>query len=326
MYGSNSMVKKGRASKTASPKHWPKENSLADECVIPERVPSRELGRIKVRPAPEHEVRHVREYMESQARDERVTHLEKVATERVFSRKHDVWDVHTNRRPWWVITEPTNLYSQKAFPSLDYVLSFHVGLMARVAARSQNDSSASAPEFERFIAPWRRWEQATEAIDKAEEAEDFQAIGMRCRECLLEFTQAAADLSMLQPGQEAPKRGDFINWSDVIARAIAKGSSAEQVRDYLRTAAKAAWQFVSWLTHAKNAVRADAQIGLDITQHVLPTFGAALLRHEHGTPDRCPNCSSYQVSLDFRSDLSPDRPYVPLCGRCGWSGPPEPGD
>jgi hypothetical protein len=34
-----------------------------------------------------------------------------------------------------VVTSPTNLYSQALMPSLDYTLSFHIGLMARVAAQ-----------------------------------------------------------------------------------------------------------------------------------------------------------------------------------------------
>jgi len=319
------MVKKGPGPKNANRRSRPKRNSRrTDDCVIPGPVPSRELGRVKLRPDPEYEVRHIREYMEWQARDERVIHLEKVGSERVFSRKHDIWDVHTNRRRWWVITDPTNLYSQKAFPSMDYVLSFHVGLMARMTSMSKKEPPATAAKFMRFMAPWRRWEQATDAIDEAEEAEDFQAIGMRCRECLLEFTKVAADPSMLQPGEEAPKRGDFIHWSEAIARTIAKGSSAAQVRDYLRTSAKAAWEFVNWLTHAKNAVRADGEMAIAMTGHVVSIFGEALIRQEHGTPDRCPSCSSYQVKLDFRSDLSPDKPYVPLCARCGWCGPPEP--
>jgi len=149
--------------------------------------------------------------MEWQAKDERVIHLEKVASERVFDRKHDVWDVHTNRRRWWVITEPTNLYSQEHFPSLDYILSFHIGLMARVAAQEQKEPKANNAERDRLLVPWRRWEQATEALDKAEEAEDFQAVGMRCRECLIELAQGSADLTMLQPGEESPKRGDFVH-------------------------------------------------------------------------------------------------------------------
>jgi hypothetical protein len=261
--------------------------------------------------------------MEWQAPDERVTHLEKVASERVFDRKHDVWDVHTNRGRWWVITSPTNLYSQKAFPSLDYVLSFHVGLMARVAAHSQKDGPASTAELERLLTPWRRWQQAAEALDRAEEAEDFQAIGMRCRECLIELAQSIADVSMLQLGQEAPKRADFVHWSEIIAMAIAHGSSAEEIRGYMRMVAKSTWQLVNWLTHAKNAVRADAHIALDAAAHVLTIYGTVVLRHEHGAPDRCPSCSSYQVTLDFRPDRSPERPYVPLCGRCGWVGPAE---
>src|ERR1700732_2735170 len=95
-----------------TPKRQAKKTSKAD-CVIPGPVPSAVLPRLKVRPEVEHEERHVREYMESQAPDERVIHLEKVASERVFDRKHDVWDVHTNSGRWWVITGPTNLYSQE---------------------------------------------------------------------------------------------------------------------------------------------------------------------------------------------------------------------
>jgi len=257
--------------------------------------------------------------MRWQARKERVIHLEKVATERVFDRRHDVWDVHTNRRRWWVITDPTNLYSQEHFPSLDYILSFHVGLMARMASSQAKEPSADSAEQERLLAPWRRWEQAAESLDSAEEAEDFQAIGMRCRECLIELVQAAARPEMVPPGDEPPKRADFVNWIEVIVKTIARGSSAEEVRGYLRTLAKGVWQFVNWLTHAKNAVRADAKIALDSTAHMLSTLGSALVRHEGGLPERCPNCSSYQVSVDFRPDLRPDKPNFAVCGRCGWA-------
>ena len=312
--------------KAKRPTRSKRRPSLEGECTIPGRVPARALGRLKVRPDPEHEERHVCEYMAGQAPDERVVHLEKVATERVFDRKHDVWDVHTNRGRWWVVTAPTNLYSQKAFPSLDYILSFHVGLAARVAASAQKETPAGSAERERLLTPWRRWEQAAEALDSAEEAEDFQAIGMRCRGCLIELAQGAADISMLHPGEEAPKRSDFVRWSEIIARTIAHGSSAEEIRGFLRTLAKANWQLVNWLTHAKNAVRADAHIALEGTAHTITTFGTVLLRHDHGAPERCPNCSSYQVTVDFRPDVSAEAPYVSLCARCGWSSPPTASD
>jgi hypothetical protein len=294
-----------------------------DDCTIPGPVPSVALPRLKVRPDAEHEQRHVREYLEWQAPDEKVIHLEKVASERIFGGKFDVWDVHTDRQRWWVVTNPTNLYSQEHFPSLDYILSFHVGLMARVAAQKEKETGAGHAERERLLAPWRRWEQAAQLIDVAEEAEDFQAIGMRCRECLVELAQGAADLGMVQPGQEAPKRADFVHWMEIIAGAIAHGSSSEEVRGYIKTSAKVTWQFVNWLTHAKNAIRADSQIALDGTAHVLTVVGTALIRHEQGAPERCPECSSYQVVVDSRPDLSSDEPYVSLCARCGWSSAPR---
>ena len=48
----------------------------------------------------------------------RVRHLDKIKTEVVFGRKHVVWDIHATDGRWWVITNPTNLYSQAEFPSL----------------------------------------------------------------------------------------------------------------------------------------------------------------------------------------------------------------
>lgn len=81
---------------------------------------------------------------------------------------------------------------------------------------------------------------------------------------------------------------------------------------------------MNWLTHAKNAVRADAEIAIDATGHTLAIFGITLIRHEHGAPARCPSCSSYQVAVDFRPDIAPDAPYVSHCARCGWVSLAEP--
>jgi hypothetical protein len=43
----------------------------------------------------------------------------------------------------------------------------------------------------------------------SEEAEDFQAVGMRCRESLITLGHAAQDLIQLSDGQARPKRSDF---------------------------------------------------------------------------------------------------------------------
>jgi len=91
---------------------------------------------------------------------------------------------------------------------------------------------------------------------------------------------------MVPVGQDRPKMADFIHWSELIANSIAQGSSAEEIRSYLKTISKAAWQLVNWLTHATNATRFDGNMAIEATEYVLMAFGAALLRHKNGIPDR----------------------------------------
>jgi hypothetical protein len=142
-------------------------------------------------------------------------------SEHVVGRDHDCWDVHTNKDRYWVITSPTNLYSQHYFPSLDFTLSFHIGVMARVIALQRG--APNPAHKSRFTPVWRRWEQAAESYDEAEEAEDFQAVGMKCRETLIQFVRSLAKPEMVPGAKEAPKRADVVGWSSLIANNIAPG-------------------------------------------------------------------------------------------------------
>src|SRR5579862_8629627 len=47
--------------------------------------------------------RAIQDYVESQARAEKVQHAEKVKSEHLFGRDYDCWDVHTQRDRYWVI-------------------------------------------------------------------------------------------------------------------------------------------------------------------------------------------------------------------------------
>jgi hypothetical protein len=52
------------------------------------------LARFHLMESPEHERDAIESYMEWQAPDEKIIHLEKVTSERVMGRDRDVWDVH----------------------------------------------------------------------------------------------------------------------------------------------------------------------------------------------------------------------------------------
>jgi predicted RNA-binding Zn-ribbon protein involved in translation (DUF1610 family) len=261
--------------------------------------------------------RAVSDYVETQARGEKVLHAEKVKSEHILGRDYVCWDVHTKKDRYWVITSPSNLYSQRYFPSLDFTLSFHVGVTARIVARSRGapDDAQKA----RLTPAWRRWEQAAETLDMAEEAEDFQAVGVKCRECLIQFARSLAKLEMVPPGEDAPQRSNFISWSELIANAVAGGGSAERIRGHLKAIAKSAWELTGWLTHANGGTRQDAVFVLDATHAVLAAFGRAIVRHESGSPERCPNCGSYNLDVGFNPELP--QPYVSECEECGWQSP-----
>src|SRR2546425_3156297 len=161
---------------------------------------------------------HILGYMADQASHETVEFAQKVYSEQVHAVRHDIWDVHTNRARWWVITNPTNLYSQDQFPNMDLALTFHVGLCLRIP-RSERQLLIELP-VEPLAACWRTVEEASEALIHAEEMEDFQAIGMRCRESLITLCHVAQDLIQLPDAQARPKRSDVRAWSEIIANAI----------------------------------------------------------------------------------------------------------
>lgn len=161
------------------------------ECVIPSTPPEKTIRTIDFS-ATLQDSTAVRQYVQSETHGEKVEHVELVRTERVLGTKYDCWNVKTDKGRWWVITSPTNLYSQEHLPNLDFTLTVHIGLMARVM--SQRTPRAETEQQSVAIRAWRKWTQAAEAIDKAEEVEEFQSIGLRCRETLREL---AAELRMV---------------------------------------------------------------------------------------------------------------------------------
>jgi hypothetical protein len=305
-------------------KRRPRRDSAKDtDCVVP-HTPTDKAIRSAVLDRSEREEAQIIDYAEWQLskgakRRARVRHLEKLKSERVFERQYDLWDVHTTAGRWWVVTNPTNIYSQQEFPSADYLLSFHVGVTLRVMQRDRR--TAPGPSADRFAGAMRRWQQAASAIDDAKEAEDFQAVGMKCRECLLTFVRDAQIDVPLQSGTERPKRGDFIAWAALIAEWAAPGEHSKDVRRHLKALADSTWQLVNWLTHARNATHSDAELVVSATNHLLEWFSESIVRRESEQPERCPKCSSYQVASFYTPELERDPPYILTCLACGWEHP-----
>ena len=108
-----------------------KRAKFKEECTIPPAIPKHILSTLVM--FNPRSSKAIADYVEIEAH-EKVLLVEKVKTEHLMGRDHECWDVHTKKDRYWVITDPTNLYSHELFPSLDYTLSFHVGMAARIIA------------------------------------------------------------------------------------------------------------------------------------------------------------------------------------------------
>jgi hypothetical protein len=225
--------------------------------------------------ATEREVDHVQSYMASQAPDLTVEFLQKVYVENVGSVLHAVWDVHTNKDRWWVITNPTNLYSQDQFPNMDYALTFHVGLCIRIP-RTEAQKLSDLP-IEPFAASYRALSDATDALRQASGVADYQAVGVKCRETLLSFVAIAQKVLPWTSTGEPPQRANFKAWTDHICAVALAGSSHEHRRALFKTLLDAAWKFTNWLTHAKGSHLKDAEAAVEVTENATTLCISAVL-------------------------------------------------
>lgn len=272
-------------------------------------------------PATQEEIEEVTSYFQWQAPDLQVTFLQKVYSEAVIGHRHDVWDIHTNMDRWWVITNPTNLYSQEQFPNMDLAVTFHMGLCLRIprTQKQQLSDKRVRPFGEVFLA----LSNASDALGQAQNVSDYQAIGVRCREALLTFIGAAQDVHEWDAVAK-PKRADFRAWVEIICNEALPGDGHKERRHLMKSLLSDAWTFSNWLTHSKSATWHDAEIATSTVEHALGLASSLVIRQSRGVPEQCPECGSPHLSPEEgRNTDMPDIVWErPTCADCGWAGEP----
>src|SRR5680860_354531 len=269
---------------------------------------------------PEHEARYIRDYVNTQSPgDDPAGLVQKVGSRRIMGRVHEMYDVHCEQSRWWVITDPTNLYSQDDFPEVEQALIFHLGLGILMAERSRAELREA--DEERVSGSWRRFKQALAGMDDAGEAEDFQAIGIKCRDSLLAAVRDHMSAEWVGDIEDPPKASDFKAWGGIFAERLAEG----RVRAYLKGLVERTWDLSVWLQHNSNATPDDAELVLDATGHLLSALGRLIHRRDHGEPDRCPRCGSYRLDEDVEVVDEPEPGLLDstICGACGWQSEQE---
>jgi hypothetical protein len=280
---------------------------------------SRNAGNEMLR-ATDEEIEEVKSYFNWQAPDLTITFLQKVYSEKVVSHAHHVWDVHTDRDRWWVITNPNNLYSQDQFPNMDLALTFHIGLCLRTP-RSEEQQLKDLRVLP-FGAVFAQMEETEAALSQAADVAGYQAVGMRCREVLLTLIGVAQDVTIWE--SPAVQRANFKGWSEIIANEMLAGDKNKERRRALKSAMEEAWVFANWLTHAKSAVWMDAELAKSMTSHAMGICVSYFMRRLRDVPDACPQCQSPRLEPQYgNSETSPDTLFEwPHCADCDWEGKP----
>lgn len=177
-----------------------------------------------------------------------------------------VWNVKTDSDgAWWVVegdSVPMNLYPQEAYCfSSDEVYSFHMGLMERMNASIEYkpEEYVEAITLNSDIAPqlFRKLKSIATLINSAIEIEDFQSIGVQCREILIELANSIYSADMTGDGEQ-PQASNFKRKAELFVQFYLAGSDNSDYRNIIKKLTEATWDYACKITHSTNATFYEA--------------------------------------------------------------------
>lgn len=240
-----------------------------------------------------------------------------------------VWNVKTNTDgDWWVVEGdgvPMNLYPQSAYYfGTDEVYSFHMGLMQRVNV-AQNEyhpeDFVNSVTLGTEIAPqlFRKLKSVAALIDTAEEIEDFQAIGVQCRETLIELGNHIYQ-PMMAADAEQPQVSNFKRKAELFIQFYLKGSENADYRSIIKKLTEATWDYANKITHSRSATYYEASTCVTLCISLVGTYENILQKvFDPLAQYHCSVCKSKKVSID--GDVSDNEGMVEKlylhCEECG---------
>ncbi|EID0063049.1 hypothetical protein LA284_004403 [Vibrio vulnificus] len=150
-----------------------------------------------------------------------------------------VWNVKTKTDgSWWVVEGegvPMNLYTQNEFYfSADEAYSFHLGISQRLQARHHLEFKHIIDEvpldIEHVKSISRRLNNAAVALNDVSAPEDLQAIGLTCRESLIELAGVLVNDNPNLLEEKGLKAADFKGIAREVIAIYAPGKSNSKLR------------------------------------------------------------------------------------------------
>lgn len=240
-----------------------------------------------------------------------------------------VWNVKTDTDgDWWVVegdTVPMNLYSQSAYYfGADEVYSFHMGLMQRMSAAQDEynpEDFVNGVTLDAEIAPqlFRKLKSVAALIDTAKEIENFQAIGVQCRETLIELGNHIYNPMMAGSGEQ-PQASNFKRKSELFIQFYLKGSENSDYRNIIKKLTEATWDYANKITHSRSATYYEVSTCVTLCISLVGVYENILQKvFDPLSQYHCSICQSKKLSIvgdDSDEDGIVQKLYL-HCEECG---------
>ena len=239
-----------------------------------------------------------------------------------------VWNVKTDLDgAWWVVegdAVPMNLYPQGAYYfAADEVYSFHMGLMDRMKASYEYkpEDFIRAITLESDIAPqlFRKLKSIATIIDSANEIEDFQSIGVQCREILIELGNSIYFDEMAGENDQ-PQASNFKRKAELFIQFYLTGSENSDYRSIIKKLTEATWEYTCKITHSGNTTFYEASTCVTLCTSLVGVYEN--LRQKVFDPIsqyKCKVCKSKKLKIvdDEINDDGLVKKWFLQCDECG---------
>jgi hypothetical protein len=235
----------------------------------------------------------------------------------------NVWNVKTTEGAWWVVegeNAPMNLYSQnEVYLSADEAYSFHLGITKRLQNRYNDEFKHIIDELpldiENVKGISRRLNLAAKQLSEAVEPEQFQAVGLTCRESLIELGKELLrrnkDLSQV----ENLKKADFKGIANAFIDLYIPGEKNADLRNYSRKLVDSSWSYCSQIVHSPNRTHPDIKIAILFAASTVSLFQNLFLKHiGYDSELNCSKCHSKDLEYIPTGN---NKDFILLCNACG---------
>lgn len=150
------------------------------------------------------------------------------------------------------------------------------------------------------IAPqlFRKLKSVAALIDTAKEIEDFQAIGVQCRETLIELGNHIYE-PMMAGAEEQPQASNFKRKAELFIQFCLKGSENSDYRGIIKKLTEATWDYANKITHSRSATYYEASTCVTLCISLVGTYENILQKvFDPIAQYHCSVCKSKKLSID----------------------------